>query len=112
MYKIKTKIGNSVLEFEDKDFKKVCKFSVMVRTLPKKCTCCQSDDVFLNHRGSKGGEYLSLRCGKCGAEFPIRQHREEAGGGVYCKYDDKMEVYKKTENQPQPQENNGEQVPF
>lgn len=96
MITLKTKIGNSMIEYEGQDFKQVCKFSALVGEIPRKCSLCGSEDVYLYHKSPKGNDYFGVKCGGCGAEQNFHQRKE---GGFYIKWDDKFEKYGGAEKQ-------------
>jgi len=92
MIKAKIQLGSMHLTFESENMKDIFKWSALYNNLPKVCDACQSEEVFLNHRGDKDGhDYYNIRCGTCGAEGKFGQNK--VGGGLFYKWDTKMELY-------------------
>jgi len=91
MIKAKINIGKMHLTLEAQTMKEIFKWGGIYANLPKACDNCQSDELYLSHRGVKGFDYYSLKCGSCGAEGKFGQAKE--GGSLFYKWDTKMEQY-------------------
>ena len=96
MIKLKTKIGKTELTYEGSDLKSIMKFSALIAGLPRVCDACGKDDIYLSHKAPQGNDYYLVKCKDCGAELTFHQKKE---GGFYTKWDEKMQVYKKSENE-------------
>lgn len=90
MITIKIKVGNSQLEYQAEDVKKIHKFASVYGALPEKCECCGSPALYLFHKAPKENDYFGVKCKACGAELTFHQKKE---GGFYVKHDDKMQKY-------------------
>ena len=91
MYKARMKIGSMTLEMEASDMKDVFKWSGVFGNLPKLCDACGQPNLYLSHRSPQNFDYYSLACSDCGAEATFGQNKE--GGGLFWKWDNKMEKY-------------------
>ena len=92
MFKIKLKIGKSMLEADFANMQQVHKFSAVYGWMPCVCDNCKSDDIFLSHKNPKGNDYFTVTCKNCGAELTLHQKKE---GGFYVVNGEKMQVYQK-----------------
>lgn len=109
MVRLKTKVGNSTIEFEGQSLKDVCKFSAVIGMLPVKCDACDSSEIHLTHKNPGGNDYYGLRC-RCGAELNFHQRKE--GGGFYVKADDKFKVWSGESKTPEADNFEDDDVPF
>lgn len=91
MIKLKLKIGQGMLEYEDADIKTIHRFSAIYGMLPEVCDACGSNNIFLSYKNPKGNDYYTIACKKCGAELAFHQKKE---GGFYLVAGEKMTVYK------------------
>lgn len=116
MIKATIKIGAMNLAFEAENMKDVFKWSGLYGNLPKQCDSCQSENLFLSHRGDKEGhDYFGIKCKDCGAEGKFGQHK--VGGGLFYKWDNKMEKYvpgppSGPSGSQQPTDSDRENLPF
>ena len=99
MIKLKTKIGNSVLELEFQSQTEFFKLGSVYTQLPTKCTCCNSEDLGLFYRNPKDYDYYGVICRSCGASLNFGSYKK---GGFFIKGD--FEKFQ-TQETPQPSDN-------
>jgi len=92
---IKKQVGADVLTFTEdiKNSKELIDFStnlVFLDRIPKSCTSCKGTSLFLQHRVTKGYDFLEVVCSSCGAKLKIH---ESKAGPLYIKYDEKFEKF-------------------
>lgn len=90
MFTIKTKIGNSVLEYQAPDMKTIHKWSSIYGALPPACSECSSKNLHLFHKSPKGNDYFGVRCNDCGAELSFHQLKT---GGFFLKQGDRFQKW-------------------
>ena len=91
MYIFKMKIGCNVVEVREENFSGICKNVSLLSYIPKKCTNCNSENLYPHYNKAKDGtEYFKIRCSDCSAELLFHQHK---AGGYYIDQKEKMTVY-------------------
>lgn len=92
MIKLKTKIGNSLLELEFNGQQEMIAKGAFWTQLPVKCGCCNSSNLGLFSRTTKDGDdYYGLKCLACSAELLFHQYKK---GGFYLTKEDEFSIYK------------------
>ena len=108
MVKLEFNIGKTKLTFDADNSKMAHMISDLYGSLPNKCDCCNSEDVYLSHKNIKENEYFGIKCKSCGAELSFHQKKT---GGFYVIDGEKMTVYKgKSDQALPPVGNNPQQV--
>jgi len=75
MYKFRKKLGNSYVEVEADNIKRLFAECSQIPSL-EACTACQSTDIAPSHRNVAGNDYFAIRCQKCGAEYKMGQSKD------------------------------------
>lgn len=90
MIKVKTTIGNQVIEAEFEAMSQVHKFNSTYGKLPKECDNCKSKNIYVSYKSPQGNDFYMIECGDCGAtaNFGILKNDK----GLFWKRE-KMEVY-------------------
>ena len=77
MIKANIKLGNTQIQIEAEDTKKLFEAAGFFSELPQKCGHCNSGNIGPHFRRIKGYEFYSLKCSDCNHEFGLGQKKED-----------------------------------